>query len=107
MLRSDGLYLWRSTLSSTGSRCYSYVYSVQELELGDNKLEDVPVGLFTGLHGLQRLSLNGNNLTELSKALFADLYDLKVLTPFNGKGALARGTGIRYKCWVGSWILAK
>ncbi len=49
---------------------------ILELNLDDNNLTSLPVGLFNGFHNLQKLSLYNNRLEDLPAGIFSGLHNL-------------------------------
>ncbi|XP_062379495.1 toll-like receptor 3 isoform X2 [Sardina pilchardus] len=55
------------------------LYSLTNLQMDSNGLDEVPVDAFRGLTNLRELSLSGNILDKLYKPVFDDLTSLRVL----------------------------
>ncbi|XP_011879986.1 PREDICTED: leucine-rich repeat and immunoglobulin-like domain-containing nogo receptor-interacting protein 2 [Vollenhovia emeryi] len=79
----EGVARLRSlTWSSSGAErveagAFGAAAHLERLDLGDNRLADLPSGVFHPLHQLQYLNLTGNRLTALPQQLFRHLNRLQ------------------------------
>ncbi len=62
-----------------------YCSILQELNLSNNQLTNLPAGIFTGLTNLQKLYLGGNQLTNLPAGIFTGLTNLQILSLYNNQ----------------------
>ncbi|XP_064600165.1 protein toll-like [Liolophura sinensis] len=56
-----------------------FSHELDMLNLGENRISQIPVGIFGSLHNLQSLDLHGNHIEGLNSSTFAGLSSLKYL----------------------------
>lgn len=75
-LKSNGLH-------TVGSRTFSNVTGLQNLDISDNKLVILPNDVFIGLNALRKLDISGNQIVRLPGGIFDDLVSLRYLSLAN------------------------
>ncbi|XP_063079924.1 leucine-rich repeat transmembrane protein FLRT2 [Engraulis encrasicolus] len=72
---------------------------LEKLNLQDNQLNEIPVGVLSGLHRLEKLDLSSNQLQQLTQGVFDGLLSLRQLTVRNNLWHC--DCGIK---WVTLWL---
>ena len=75
----ERLNLGTNRLAELPEDLFAGLSSLKTLYLGYNQLTQLPEGLFADLSSIESLDLTGNRLTDLPEGLFAGLSSLKVL----------------------------
>ncbi|XP_072311308.1 leucine-rich repeat and transmembrane domain-containing protein 2 [Eucyclogobius newberryi] len=76
---SRSLLLANNKLSALGTSAFANISSLEELDLSNNYLDNLPGGLFRDMSNLTRLTLHNNSLTGMDRELFQGLGGLQSL----------------------------
>ncbi|XP_055009265.1 leucine-rich repeat and transmembrane domain-containing protein 2 [Boleophthalmus pectinirostris] len=76
---SRSLLLANNKLSALGTSAFANLSSLEELDLSNNYLDNLPGGLFRDMSNLTRLTLHNNSLTGMDRELFQGLGGLQSL----------------------------
>ncbi|XP_055081582.1 leucine-rich repeat and transmembrane domain-containing protein 2 [Periophthalmus magnuspinnatus] len=76
---SRSLLLANNKLSALGTSAFANLSSLEEMDLSNNYLDNLPGGLFRDMSNLTRLTLHNNSLTGLYRELFQGLGGLQSL----------------------------
>ena len=74
------LLVTRKGLTSVKAGDFAGLSGLERLNLGSNRLAELPEDLFAGLSSLKTLSLGDNPITQLREGLFADLSSMESLS---------------------------
>ncbi|XP_054656538.1 leucine-rich repeat and transmembrane domain-containing protein 2 isoform X2 [Dunckerocampus dactyliophorus] len=86
------LSLANNKLASLGASALANLSSLEELDLSNNYLDNLPVGLFRDMINLTKLTLYNNSLTVMDKDLFQGLGGLQSLDlSLNGLASVPLG----------------
>ncbi|XP_024143535.1 leucine-rich repeat and transmembrane domain-containing protein 2 [Oryzias melastigma] len=77
--RSRSLLLTNNKLASLEASAFANLSSLEELDLSNNYLDNLPGGLFRDMSNLTRLTLHNNSLTVMDRELFQGLGSLQSL----------------------------
>lgn len=89
---SRSLLLANNKLSSLGTSAFANLSSLEELDLSNNYLDNLPGGLFRDMSNLTRLTLHNNSLTTTDRELFQGLGGLQTLDlSLNGLSSVPLG----------------
>uniref|UniRef100_A0A3P9JG38 Leucine-rich repeats and transmembrane domains 2a n=1 Tax=Oryzias latipes TaxID=8090 RepID=A0A3P9JG38_ORYLA len=77
--RSRSLLLTNNKLASLDAYAFANLSSLEELDLSNNYLDNLPGGLFRDMSNLTRLTLHNNSLTVMDRELFQGLGSLQSL----------------------------
>ncbi|XP_024861417.2 leucine-rich repeat and transmembrane domain-containing protein 2 [Kryptolebias marmoratus] len=76
---SRSLLLANNKLALLGASAFANLSSLEELDLSNNYLDNLPAGLFRDMSNLTRLTLHNNSLTVMDRDLFQGLGGLQSL----------------------------
>lgn len=86
------LLLPNNKLSFLGTSAFANLSSLEELDLSNNYLDNLPGGLFRDMSNLTRLTLHNNSLTAMDRELFQGLGGLQTLDlSLNGLSSVPLG----------------
>ncbi|CAL1569044.1 unnamed protein product [Knipowitschia caucasica] len=89
---SRSLLLPNNKLSVLGTSAFANLSSLEELDLSNNYLDNLPGGLFQDMSNLTRLTLHNNSLTAMDRELFQGLGGLQSLDlSLNGLSSVPLG----------------
>ncbi|XP_030004935.1 leucine-rich repeat and transmembrane domain-containing protein 2 [Sphaeramia orbicularis] len=89
---SRSLLLANNKLASLGASAFANLSSLEELDLSNNYLDNLPGGLFRDMSNLTRLTLHNNSLTVMDRELFQGLGGLQSLDlSLNGLSSVPLG----------------
>ncbi|XP_028304183.1 leucine-rich repeat and transmembrane domain-containing protein 2 [Gouania willdenowi] len=89
---SRSLLLANNKLSSLGATALANLSTLEELDLSNNYLDNLPGGLFRDMSNLTRLTLHNNSLTVTDRDLFQGLGGLQSLDlSLNGLSSIPLG----------------
>ena len=75
-----------------------YHHKLKTLDLGQNRIETIPQGIFDDLDNLYALRLAGNDIAKLSNTTFGNMSSLQVLNlASNRLEAIPQGTFVGYR----------
>lgn len=91
-LGSRSLLLANNKLATLGTSAFANLSSLEELDLSNNYLDNLPGGLFRDMTNLTRLTLHNNSLTVMDRELFQGLGGLQSLdVSLNGLSSVPLG----------------
>ncbi|XP_035474572.1 leucine-rich repeat and transmembrane domain-containing protein 2 [Scophthalmus maximus] len=76
---SRSFLLANNKLASLGASAFANLSFLEELDLSNNYLDNLPAGLFRDMSNLTRLTLHNNSLTAMDRELFQGLGGLQSL----------------------------
>ncbi|XP_029317837.1 leucine-rich repeat and transmembrane domain-containing protein 2 [Cottoperca gobio] len=86
------LLLANNKLALLGASAFANLSSLEELDLSNNYLDNLPAGLFRDMSNLTRLTLHNNSLTVMDRELFQGLGGLQSLDlSLNGLSSVPLG----------------
>ncbi|XP_037316253.2 leucine-rich repeat and transmembrane domain-containing protein 2 [Pungitius pungitius] len=89
---SRSLLLANNKLAALGASAFANLSSLEELDLSNNYLDNLPAGLFRDMSNLTRLTLHNNSLTVMDRDLFQGLGGLQSLDlSLNGLSSVPLG----------------
>ncbi|XP_054480418.1 leucine-rich repeat and transmembrane domain-containing protein 2 [Anoplopoma fimbria] len=89
---SRSLLLANNKLALLGASAFANLSTLEELDLSNNYLDNLPAGLFRDMSNLTRLTLHNNSLTVMDRDLFQGLGGLQSLDlSLNGLSSVPLG----------------
>ncbi|KAM6962295.1 leucine-rich repeat and transmembrane domain-containing protein 2 [Tautogolabrus adspersus] len=89
---SRSLLLANNKLALLGASAFANLSSLEEMDISNNYLDNLPAGLFRDMSNLTRLTLHNNSLTGMDRELFQGLGGLQSLDlSLNGLSSVPLG----------------